>query len=112
EEVRGNGLFDLAVGDELSEVALVGRPVAIHFLVTVEQLLRRRQVEEVYVLDSGDGAQEVSEVVALGEPGELRVVVQPDVHDALHAAWWEHRKESLGRLLRELDGEELNGGHG
>src|SRR5262249_50337335 len=62
------------------------------------------------VFNSGDGSQEVSEIVALGKPGELGVVVEPDVNEAIDAGALELGEEGFRGLFGEADGEEMNHG--
>src|SRR5262245_65862770 len=111
EHLGRDGVFDPPVRDQLQELALVGRPISVLFLVTVEEVLRWRQVEEMNIFDSGDGSQEVSKIVALGEPGELGVVIQTDVDDALDSGPLALGEKGLGRLLCKADGEEFDRSH-
>ena len=55
-------------------------------------------------------AQEVREVLRLGEPGQLRRVAQPDVEELPDARGGETAEEVLGRRLREPDRPDLHRG--
>jgi len=110
EQARLNGL-DLAIRDQRSKIALVGGPIAIEFLVAIEHLFRRCQVHQMHILDSSDGSQKVRQIIPFGEPGQLRVVVEPRIDDPLDACALQPGEKSLGCLLGEADGEEVDGVH-
>src|SRR5687767_4467709 len=101
EEVRGDGRFDVPMGNQLEEIALVGGPVLVGLLVPVEQVGRWGKIEKVDVLDAGDGLEKVGKVVALGEPRQLRVVVQANVDQTLDAGLLELGEERRGGLFGE-----------
>src|SRR5690606_17658526 len=64
---------------------------------------------DVDVLHRADRAEEVGEVVALGEGGELGRVVEPHVDDPLCSRGREPAEEVLRRRLGEPDREDLHG---
>ena len=78
-------LGDAAVVHEGDELALVGLPVSVAAAVGVEHFLGRSEVGEVDVVHLADLAEEVFEVVLLGEAGQLGNVVQPHIHQTLCA---------------------------
>ena len=99
----------MAVGDEGAVAGLeVGGGDAV-LAVRVEELLGGCEREFVDVLEVDELAQEVGEVVALGEAGELVGVVQTYVDDSAHACLGQPVEEVLGRGLREADGVEPHG---
>ena len=65
----------------------------------LEQLLRRRQLRQVQVIDLRDGTQEVAQVVLLRESRELRAVVEPHVDDAPHAGVDQQPEEASALFL-------------
>src|SRR5581483_2805925 len=110
EERARDALLHLALRHESEEAALVVRPRGALLLVGIEELLRGRQERLVDVLGAADLAQEVAQVVLLREPGQLRDVVQPDVHEAPDARLPQPFEELFGGFLRETDCGDLHAG--
>lgn len=65
-------MLDLPALHEGEELPFVGGPVALTFLVGVEELLRRGQDRRMLVLSADELPQEIRKVLRLGEAGELR----------------------------------------
>ena len=91
------------------EPGFVGAPVAAVLLVVVQHLLRGRQRRYVHVVHAADFGEKKAQVVALGETGELRHVVEPNIHDAARTGRPQEFEEPTGGLLRETDGEDPHG---
>ena len=85
EELAIQLFLDLAASKQLEKPGFVFRPIDLAFLVSGQDLPAGREPREVDGLDAADDLQEVGEVAALGEAGELRGVVQPHVHEPRHA---------------------------
>ena len=51
-------------------------------LVRIEKFLRRGQIEQMNVLNPGDLAQQIAEILFLGEPRQLRNIVQAHIDQA------------------------------
>lgn len=109
EQVAVERLLDFPVGDQGHEIALVLLPAPLLFLVGVEHLLRRGEERLVHVIGATQFAQEVLQIFALGEAGQLRDVVQPDVNQALDSVATEDSEELGGSLLRETDRKDFHG---
>jgi len=70
-----------AVRHELQETPLVLAPVPFAFLIRLQQWLGRRQPRFMDIVGVAKRLQEEFQVGPLGEPGELRRVVEPHVKD-------------------------------
>src|ERR1700683_1631491 len=103
DDISGELVLNRPLLHKVQEPTLVERPVAAPFLVLVEHLLSRRQQGKMEVVDGADLAKEESEVILLGESGELRNVVQPDVDQPLCIRPTNEPEEPLGTLLGESD---------
>src|SRR5579884_1317499 len=89
--------------------ALVRLPGAAALPIVVEQLLRRRQPDVVLVLGVADGLEKIRQIAGLGEPRELRVVVEPDVEETPDTGAFQALEEVLGRTLCKTDCGDLHG---
>jgi N-acetylmuramoyl-L-alanine amidase len=96
EELSGNSPLDLTIAHELEKPALVHRPVTPVLLVGVEHLLGWRESGHVCVVHATDLAQEILQIASLGEPRQLRHVVEPYVHNPAGTGRAELREERLG----------------
>ena len=79
EEFRWELFFDFAGGHQGAEGNFIGFPRPLPFLESVENVLGRRELGQMQVVDFAYFAQEVPEVVLLGEAGELRPVVEASI---------------------------------
>src|SRR5690606_33154554 len=70
--------------------------------------LRRREHRQMFILHPADLTSEVAQIIAFGEAGKLRDVVQPDVDDLPGPGSPEPIEEVLRRGLGEADGEDLH----
>ena len=103
------GLFNPAGPHEIHELVLVKRPVAVRLLlVGIENFRRRSEDREMNVVDVADSFSEISQIILLGETGELRDVVETHINKPLHAGFPQPRKEGLGGFFREAYGENLH----
>ena len=81
---RAELFLDLPLTHQAKEACLVLIPRhLLPLLELVEDVLGGSEQRRVLIIGSGDLAQEVREIVPLGEAGELRAVVEPDVEQAL-----------------------------
>ena len=104
-----DALFNLPLLHEVEKPLFIGGPVPLQLLVFIEHLPGRGEVGRVHVIHAAHLLEEEREVVPLGEPGELRDVVEAHVHDALGPGLPE-RVEKLPRaLLGESDGKYFHG---
>ena len=71
KKVGADALLDLALGHERQEAPLVVFPASPALLIGIEQLLRGGEQRLVEVFGAAELAEEVREVVALGETGKL-----------------------------------------
>lgn len=74
-------------------------------------MIARRERRGGLVVDACNHTQEVGEVVALGEAGELVAVVQSHVDDLADGGVLQGVEEGPGGSLGEADGEESGGRH-
>lgn len=79
EEAAVEPFFDFALAHEGQEAPLVLLPIALALPVLIKKVLRGGEQWLVQVVGGAQLAQEVGEVVALGEAGELRDVVEADI---------------------------------
>ena len=84
-------------------------PRTFPLFVAVENFLGGGQQRLVPVLCAADLANEESQIVALGEPGELRNVVEADVQQLADARAFQKAEELLCRLFCETDGIDFHG---
>src|SRR5579862_7324795 len=103
EEAPVDALLHAPLGQQRQKAALVRLPTAVALLVGVEELRRGREQRLMVVVRIADRAQKVHQVVALGEPRELRRVVQAHVYQSSDANSSERLEELLGGLLGETD---------
>ncbi len=108
EDCGINGGFDFAFGDEGEEGGFVFRPWMFFFFVAVEHFLGGGQVGVVDVVGVADFLEEIFEVVAFGEAGELGDVVEADVEEAADAMLFQEREELGCGFLRETDGTDFH----
>src|ERR1700723_1164072 len=76
-------LVDLPLRHEPEELVFVVLPSAFALLVCVEHVLSRSEQGLVLIGCSDKLSQEVRQIRCLGESGELRGVVEPDVEKSL-----------------------------
>jgi hypothetical protein len=71
QQFRGYFPFNLSCGEQCQKVPLVNRPASLVFLESVQDLLRRRQVRTMVIIDPSDCPEEMAEIIPLGETGQL-----------------------------------------
>ena len=74
-----DALLDAPLAHQGKKLALIRLPAPFPLLQVIEQVLGWGEQQFVLVLRTTDHAQEVREIVALGEARQLRGVVQADV---------------------------------
>ena len=79
KEARADTLFDLALGHQRQKASLVVLPASLALPVGVEHDLCGREQWLVDVLGAAELAEEVCQIIALGEAGELRRIVQANI---------------------------------
>src|SRR5262245_6200908 len=79
EQGRINALFNLTLAHQGEKLCLVDRPPAFFLLVLVQNILSRREVWQMNVVDAGHRAEKIAQVVLLGKAGKLRGVVEADI---------------------------------
>lgn len=97
-------LCDVAVLKDLLEYNGIAVPVNDLVLVILEQLLRRGQIRNVYVIRPTYFFHEVLQIGALGKTGKLAGIIDADVDELLDAGILEQTEELSGVLLRETNG--------
>src|SRR5262249_3987804 len=102
-------LLDLAFRHQVEELLLVILPAPFRLLVGIEHLPRRGQQRLVHVVGVAHLAQEERQVVALGEAGKLRHVVQSHVDESSNAVSSEDAEELGGVFLGETDRKDFHG---
>lgn len=102
-------LLDPAVGHELEKLPFKTAPIAALLLDGIQQGLRGGKFGDVHIINPADDSEEVMEIVLLGKTRQLRHVVEPNVHDALHLGFLQPREEMLRRRLREANGKHVHG---
>jgi hypothetical protein len=101
QKLSANGL-GIAFDQKGEKGGLVRQPVAVGPVV-VEDLGGRGQFGTVLVFDAKSLSQQESQVVALGESGQLGSVAQADVNDSVDASFLKEVDELLQRLLGVSD---------
>src|SRR5262245_53126073 len=86
------------------EPLFVARPVAV-FLISVEQLVCRRELGAMLVSDAKTFFEQVSEIGLLAPARELRRVAQAHVNDALHSRAAKRFDKMAQAFFRKADGE-------
>jgi hypothetical protein len=109
QEGRFDFFLDAAFLHQAEEIALIIFPPAFVLFVGIEQVLRGGQERGLDVIHVQDFLQEILEVVAFAEAGELGDLVEADVHYAFDAGSAEFLEKLSGSLLGEADGENGNG---
>jgi hypothetical protein len=103
-----HGIFHLALRHQREELCLVGRPFATLFLVLIEHRFRGREFRQMHISDRKYGLAKKMEIIALGETGQLRNVVEPDIDQAGQAGAPQFAEKLAGRLLRKSDRENFH----
>ncbi len=85
QQFRGYFPFSPSCGEQCQKVPLVNRPASLAFLESVQDLLRRRQVRTMVIIDPADRPEEIAEIIPLGKTRQLGNVVEPDVDHPLDA---------------------------
>jgi len=76
QQFRGYFPFNLSCGKQCQKVPLVNRPASFALLESVQDLLRRRQVRTMEIIDPTDRPEEIAKIIPLGEAGQLGDVVE------------------------------------
>ena len=105
QQFRGYFPFNLSCGKQCQKVPLVNRPASLALLESVQDLLCRRQIRTMVIIDPTDRSEEIAEIIPLGETGQLGDVVESDVDHPLDTRPDQTGKERLRRLLGEADGK-------
>ena len=108
EQIRSDRLFHLPPGHQIQKLLFVNSPIAFVFFIRIEDVLCRGEFRQVDILDAPDFPEEVGQIFLFREAGQLRVVVQADVHDAPDPGVFQAREESTRGLLGESYGEKFN----
>ncbi len=67
QQFRGYFPFSPSCGEQCQKVPLVNRPASLAFLESVQDLLRRRQVRTMVIIDPADRPEEIAEIIPLGK---------------------------------------------
>ena len=108
QQLRGNRRFSSSLGEQRQKVPLINRPASLALLESIQDLLCRRQIRTMVIIDPADRPEEIAEIIPLGETSQLGDIVQSDVDHPPDARPDQTGKELLRRLLGEADGEYLN----
>ena len=103
EQLPRHHLFHLACPDQPEVAGPELLPVLL-FAGEVDQVLGRRQLRQMQVLDATNRPEKELQVVLLRETCELGDVVEPDVDDSLDTGSSQKPEELFGGLLCEPDG--------
>jgi hypothetical protein len=77
-------------------------------LVGIQDGLGGCQLGKVDVVDVADDPCEITKVIPLGKTGELRDIVEPNIHKESHARGLQLSKKYFRRLLGEAYGKKFH----
>ncbi len=77
--LRVEFLFDLTFFHQLQELGFVYAPVPFVFFKGIQDILRGGQQRFMHIIGVAQFAQEEGQVIAFGEGGQLRHIVQPHI---------------------------------
>lgn len=69
---------------QVQETLFIVLPCDLFLSVILQKLLRRGKFRQVEIIHATQLTHEPGKIVLLSESGQLRVVVQPYIHDALY----------------------------
>ena len=108
EQIRSDCLFHLPPGQQIQKLFFVNFPIAFAFFIRTEDVLSGSEFGQVNIPDASDFPEEVGQIFLFREAGQLRVVVQADVHDAPDPGVFQAREEFTRGFLGEAYGEKFN----
>ena len=103
EKLPVQSLLDPALPHQLQKAPLVRGPSLFPLSVSVEYIPGRGEQRFVEVFRAAELFEKVREVVAFGEPRQLRGVVQPHVEEPLYPGFPQCPEEPGRRFLRKTD---------
>ena len=105
QQFRGNRRLDSSLPHQFNKSGRVVIPATLLLLKTIEELLSGRELFEVYVVDSRNLFQEISEIVLLSKSRKLRNIIQANINDATNSGFTEATEKRLRSLLGEPNRE-------
>ena len=94
----GYVFFDATLFHQVEEALFIRFPVAAVFFVLIEHVFGGRQIGQMDVPDFANLFQKIGQIIALGEPCQLRHIIQPHIDNALRTRF----AQSLEEFLRIL----------
>ena len=99
-----NALFDFPISEQVVKLAFIENPISPMLFVGVKNVLRGSQKWQVDIIHPQDLFQEVFQIPLFGKTGELRCVIEPNIHYSLCAGSAKRFKKCFGAFLGEPDG--------
>src|ERR1700720_2009051 len=102
--LQGGGikpLFDRPLRHQAHKPLFVDTPISPVPLIGFQNIIGRRQKRLMKVVHTANFLEEICKIVRFGEPGQLRCIVEADIHHFLHVSPLDALEKSGGTGLGE-----------
>jgi len=100
----GDMLLNLPVLDQAQEFIFINLPFALVLFEFIQDVLRRGKKRNMHIVNAKNAPEKELEVVSFAKASQLRNVVEPHIHHALHAGLLQATEKIFRILVGEPDG--------